>query len=530
MLSPFVICERWCIAKAVHGAEMLTHSQGSITTGNTNGWRMCRLMLELIDQQRHVPAQASGRRGASGGLELDLLGWRATSHTELLMPKLRDPNDADARMYNRGTTERPRWYADFRDFKDCGGALQALVPRGAVSATADYAVAHAMAKNRLAELTAVRRVRPSAVHGIRTLYAFAVHHLERQASHGKAETQWLESAQLHLTRAVTFFGANTDLSTIDVAACTRYRDHLRAMPNGRGDVLATQTVQHHMNSLSVLFARAIAEQVIPPMPNPVSLIFDKLTSDAEETVWLEHAELSAVLRAARELAPARTDLACRFWFVLIACYVYTGLRESEALGLECDDVDLERLVIRVRRNRFRRLKTKQSTRSVPIFPQFAHILREYLSGPDAPRGRLLFPGALVDGQERTLTDFRKLLDKLPVPERLRRDRTALELEKAEAERLEKIARWTDGRRGPKPLETLAALQAPIARTVLDPIRTKMLRHSWCTARLQTLVAGAPITIFQVAQEMGHVDVKQVTERYGHLGVINYRSEHVEFDI
>lgn len=446
------------------------------------------------------------------------------------MPKLRDPNDVEARMYNRGTTLLPRWYADFRDFKDCGGKLQAMIPNGAVGATGDYRVAHELAQQRLGELNAVRSVRPSAVDGIRTLYAFTVHHLERQASHGKAETQRLASAQLHLTRAVTFFGPNTDLSTIDVAACTRYRDHLRAMPNGRGDVLATQTVQHHMNSLSVLFARAMAEQVIPPGENPVGLIFDKLTSDAEETVWLENDELAALLRAARALSPEREDLAFRFWFVLIACYVYTGLREAEALGLERDDVDLERLVIRVRRNRFRRVKTKQSTRSMPIFPQFAQILREYLAGPDAPTGRLLFPGAVVDGQEHMLTDFRKVLDKLPVPERLRRDRTEVELAKAEADRLDKIARWTERRRGPKPSETLEELQAPVARTVLDPIRTKMLRHSWCTARLQTLVAGAPITIFQVAQEMGHVDVKQVTERYGHLGIITYRSEHVEFDI
>lgn len=156
------------------------------------------------------------------------------------------------------------------------------------------------------------------MRGIGTLYAFAVHHLERQASHGKAEPQWLASAQLHLTRAVTFFGPHTDLSTINVAACTRYRDHLRALPNGRGETLATQTVQHHMNSLSVLFTRAMVEQVIPAGPIPVGLIVDKPTSDSEETAWLDNNELSVLLRAARGLAPEREDLAVRFWYVLIA--------------------------------------------------------------------------------------------------------------------------------------------------------------------------------------------------------------------
>ena len=446
------------------------------------------------------------------------------------MPKLRNPNDSTSRIYNKGTAGAPRYYADFRDFRTVGGKLQALIPSGGACATSDYAVAHALVQKRLAALSAVRAVRPSAVRGISTLYAFAVHHLERQASHGKAEPQWLASAQLHLTRAVEFFGAHTDLSTIDVATCTRYRDHLRSMSNGRGGSLATQTVLHHMNSLSVLLNRALAEQVIPAAPNPVGLIFDKITSDAEDTQWLVSSEISALLRAARALVPDREDLAVPYWYVLVACYVYTGLRETEALGLERGDIDLEHNVLRVRVNRYRRLKTKTSKRNVPIFPEFAQILRVYLEGPHAPTGRLLFPGSIVDGEERMLTDFRKVLDKLPVPERLRRDRTAVELANAEAERQEKTDRWVNRTRGPKPAETWHELQAPVERTVLDPIRTKMLRHSWCTARLQTLVACAPITIFQVAQEMGHVDVKQVTERYGHLGTITYRSEHLEFDI
>ena len=119
-------------------------------------------------------------------------------------------------------------------------------------------------QQRLAALNEVSALRPSALRRIGTRYAFAAHHLERHASHGEAEPQWLASAQLHLTRAVTFFGPHTDLSTVNVAACTCYRDHWRALSNGRGETLATQTVQHHMNSLSVLFARAMAEQMISP--------------------------------------------------------------------------------------------------------------------------------------------------------------------------------------------------------------------------------------------------------------------------
>ena len=49
-----------------------------------------------------------------------------------------------------------------------------------------------------------------------------------------------------------------------------------------------------------------------------------------------------VCAVARALVPEREDPAVRFWYVRIACYVYTRLREAEALGLEREDVDLER--------------------------------------------------------------------------------------------------------------------------------------------------------------------------------------------
>ena len=35
------------------------------------------------------------------------------------------------------------------------------------------------------------------------------------------------------------------------------------------------------------------------------------------------------------------------------------------------------------------------------------------------------------------------------------------------------------------------------------IRSKMFRHTYCAARLQTLDAGAPVSVYTVAREMGH---------------------------
>src|SRR3989442_13509869 len=77
------------------------------------------------------------------------------------------------------------------------------------------------------------------------------------------------------------------------------------------------------------------------------------------------------------------------------------------------------------------------------------------------------PGILIDeieqvpsyrtGEETMLTDFRKLLDMVAV------------------------------RAGWKPGE----------------IRSKMFRHTYCAARLQTLDQGAPVSLFTVAKELGH---------------------------
>jgi integrase len=115
-------------------------------------------------------------------------------------------------------------------------------------------------------------------------------------------------------------------------------------------------------------------------------------------------------------------------------------------GLELDDVSFDRSVMTIRPNAWRRLKTRTSQRVVPLWPQLSEILRPYVFGSRLERGgRLLFP-AFVQGREQMLTDVRKLLDRL-------------------AER----AGWMRGE-----------------------VRTRLFRHTYCAARLQTLDAGARV--------------------------------------
>ncbi len=55
------------------------------------------------------------------------------------------------------------------------------------------------------------------------------------------------------------------------------------------------------------------------------------------------------------------------------------------------------------------------------------------------------------------------------------------------------------------------------------IRTKIFRHTYCAARLQTLDRGVPVAPFTVARELGHSGTAMVERVYAHLGQVRHRS-------
>ncbi len=65
---------------------------------------------------------------------------------------------------------------------------------------------------------------------------------------------------------------------------------------------------------------------------------------------------------------------------------------------------------------------------------------------------------------------------------------------------------------------------------LGEIRSKVFRHTYCAARLQTVDQGAPVSTFTVAREMGHGGEAMVRKVYGHLGQVRHRAEAVEYRI
>ena len=79
--------------------------------------------------------------------------------------------------------------------------------------------------------------------------------------------------------------------------------------------------------------------------------------------------------------------------LLLALFAYGGLRRSELLGLDCDDVDLDRRLIRVRNAKGGR------QRVVPIHPGLLPLFIAYAAAPPTTRDCALFLG--VHGRRLT---------------------------------------------------------------------------------------------------------------------------------
>jgi len=387
------------------------------------------------------------------------------------------------RIYWRERGGAKRAYADFRDYADVGGGKEALAIPGEGRATTDARTAELLAARRLDELNTLRaRRRVGALHQLPkqvTLESFAQDHLVKKAEAGKVTPRWLAENEHFLGRAVAFFGARRELSSITVDDVTKWSGHLlQSRPSGRRSrAMSGGTARHHLNALSNLYRRAMAEGYVVPGYNPVAAMMEKPTARRQEAKWLEVHDAALLLEAARH------HRANPHAYALIAAFLLSGGRESEVLGLEVGDVSFDRRTVTFRPNDWRRLKTAQSFRTVPLWPQLEEALRPYVFGTDAPPGRLLFPSYRT-GQEAMITDFRKLLDAVAVR-----------------------AGWKAGE-----------------------IRSKRFRHTYCAARLQTLDQGAPVSVFTVAKELGHGGDSMVKRVYGHLGQVRHRADVVEYRV
>lgn len=311
-----------------------------------------------------------------------------------------------------------------------------------------------------------------------TLKAYAARHWEAKAKetdrHGQPVTkQWMAAVRQHLDRAIDHFGPARLLGSITRADLLQWVAAL-------GQRFGGGATRQHLNSLSNMFRRAVADGLVTANPVAALMPAEKPRGSADEAGWLEVPEAAWLLDAAKHYEPTGVPWVYPF----IATMLLTGGRRAEVLGLEVDDVDLKRKTVTFRPNQWRRLKTKHSHRVTPLWPQLAAILlawfpqREQL-GP----GTLLFP-IYRGGREAMMTNVQKLVDAVA-----------------------KRAGWKRGE-----------------------ITPKMFRHTYISARIQTTQHGAPVAAFTVAREVGHSSTAMIEKTYGHLGEVQHRAGVVEYRV
>ena len=123
-------------------------------------------------------------------------------------------------------------------------------------------------------------------------------------------------------------------------------------------------------------------------------------------------EAALLLESARTYRAPLDDGCFPWMYPLVATLLLTGGRKLEVFGLELDDVSLTHGKLHFRPNQWRRMKTRGSERSMPLWPQLEEILRTYLLERERDggiEGPLLFPSTRRGGG-RMLNDIRKALD------------------------------------------------------------------------------------------------------------------------
>ena len=379
--------------------------------------------------------------------------------------------------------KRGRYYGDFRDL---GGSLEALIPHGSRQATTDLDEANDIVARRVRELT---EIRDRAAIGIipdpadarrRYLKAFAAEHLVEKARAGEVTDGWLALMEQRLKEAVAFFGAERDLESITPKDVKAWATWLGKRPGRGGKSLSPASVRAYLNALSNLYTRALADDLVTA--NPVAKMIDKPSKRrTAEANFLDVPEVALLLEAARLYRPEREGITIPYGYELLATLFLTGCRWSEARALLSSDISFDRSIIFIRENEHRRLKTPGSRRVVPLHPQLRQILQDYVAR--TPPAQLLFP-AIKGQKEQPVGDIRKYLDAL-------------------AKRLG----WEPG-----------------------TLRTRIARHSYTAARLQTVQHGKPISPYVVSRELGHKSMEMILEVYAHLGDFAPRGEHVEYRV
>ena len=420
------------------------------------------------------------------------------------------PGRRRARIYWRHQGGARRAWGDFREYARCGGTRCPLIWPGETKATTDEVRAHELFARRLQEL---RDARDADTRIEQPTTRPPLHEAVADYLIAKAEEPvtagWVAAHAGFLAKAIAFFGPGTKLNAITPERVTEYMAWLRRQSTPQGGTYSEQSVRHHLYALSALYRKAQRRGWVARGVNPVGLLerHERPKVGRSKTDFLEVPDAARLLWAAGTYPAKRNEPEMGFAYALIGTFLLTGGRQKEVVGLAVPDVRLDLDTVTFRPHPWHeggRLKTEGAERTVPLWPQLREILAEYLAAyrRHLP-GQVLFPSPHVEA-DRPLTDLRDLLDRVAV-------------------RAGFLVPVLDPKTGKQRRSAAGQLMWTGRR-----IRTRVFRQTYCAARLQTLDHGRPVSLYTVAQELGHDSEEMVRRVYGRLGKIRHRAEAPEF--
>ena len=388
------------------------------------------------------------------------------------------------------------------DLRDLGKGREALIPEGQAYGTKDELVALHLAGIRLKELFRPEHERyfgGTELKRTETLGQFArewLAHARDLAGEGFASVRTLRRYEQaftqafavtdHEKRAVLDQDARIDRVTVsDVKAVIRA---LRKTTTRAGGPTSASSLHQLITGMQRLYDHASGEGVVPEDYNPWRQLNrqDRPSLPRQSrTDFLEIYEAHALLLVAPGLSNVEIPVA-----TLASAYLHTGGRKMEVLGLEFDDVDFRRKLVRFVSNQWRSIKDYDE-RSVPMWPALERDLRAYLA-TRVGTSSLVFEGQNAMGHPQMITSYHKAF---------------------------KRAQWA-----------AAALLGDVLgpKLLTKAINPRMFRVTYCSARLQTLDNGKPVASWTVEAEMGHNSGKMIKRVYGRIGEMRHRSDVVEY--
>jgi integrase len=348
-------------------------------------------------------------------------------------------------------------------------------------------------RRRLVELRALREKYPAGLpqskseddelNRVSTYVGYHLAEMENGEGREPPTKSHIVYSELRLTH-LTQFLASCDppvlyLRDINSAHVKAYAAHLRTFqPKGRRRFKRT-TQRRYLDAFGFLLQRAVSEGRVEK--NQVREMVDRPTHEPSPTRHYELWEAALWLELARRMYPP--DQPGRPIYALLGFMLLTGCIESERKRIELTDLrfpgdpEFPRGIVNVHGR-----KTIYRDRIIPMHPQLAEILTEYLEGPNVPSGPLLFP--------------------------------------------------EPGANGTTPIGDWSAALDNIARASGYPaeeIRTRGMRVTFATHRLCTLdELGQPMTAWKLRGEMGHGTEQMIEKRYGRYAQHRARRPVLEY--